>query len=865
LNDRYEDLGLLGRGAMGEVRSVRDRTFNRVIAMKIMAVHVAARETLVARFAAEAQVTAQLQHPGIVPVHDQGVLPDGRRFFTMKQITGRDLRDVIAKVHAASREDWGTAPDGWTFRRLIDAFLQVCHAVAYAHRRGVVHRDLKPTNIMVGNLGAVLVVDWGIAKVQGEVEAPAEEEPLEAPDLDGPVVTDRSRDLDAATQIGAVVGTPAYMSPEQALGEMDRLDARSDVYALGAILYEVLTGAKAYQGDAADALVQVRQASAEPLAPQSASTVLDLFKPGVAPRAPTTPLHARHRRRLPIPVDLARACDRAMSHDPRDRFAHAGHLAQEITAWLDGARRRERALEVLERAGRLGPEAAYTRAEAAQLRVQAGALREDVALWEPEERKVALWELEDRADALEGQAARIAFEETQLLLAALTHAPGLAEAHAALVGLFGDRHAEAEAARDLGAVERAETRLRQHARALPDMHPRRLWAMSYLQGDGALTLHTDPPGAEVLLHRYEKHHRRLVPVLPRSLGTAPLDGVPLPMGSYLCVLQHPGHAAVAYPVSIGRQEHWDGRSPGSESTGADGVTPVRLPRLGELGPDDRVVPGGWTRIGGDPEAPDTFPARRVWVDARVFRRFPVTNREYLSFLNALVSDGREADALRHAPRERGRSDEPGALVYHRTSDGQFFLGPDADGDVWLPEYPVFMVDWDGAMAYAAWLAGSTGLPWRLPTEIEWEKAARGVDGRRFPWGDRFDPSWCCMADSHAGRWLPTVVDSFPLDESPYGIRGLGGNVRDWCLDAFDTETRLVDGERANEPKVPDSDIDLRVLRGGAWDNVGERTRSATRDRSTRWNRHANHGFRVVRPLDFGRLEDDTLPLVHTPD
>jgi serine/threonine-protein kinase len=403
---------------------------------------------------------------------------------------------------------------------------------------------------------------------------------------------------------------------------------------------------------------------------------------------------------------------------------------------------------------------------------------------------------------------------------------------------------------------RAETLFRQHLAALPEGHADRTGHIAYLQGDGALTLVTDPPGAEVRLHRYVLHNRRLVARFERSLGTTPVRSVSLPMGSYLCVLKHPDRAEVRYPVAIGRGEHWHGVPP----EGGD-PTPIPLPRPGELGPDDRYVPPGWFACGGDPHQENSLSARRIWVDGHVFRRFPVTNTGYMAFLDALVAEGRTEEALRHAPRERGgMAGEQGALIYG--FDGtRFSLRPDADGDVWEPDWPVCMVDWHGARAFAAWEAIRTGQPWRLPGELAWEKAARGVDGRFYPWGDAFDPSWASMRRSHRGRMLPTAVGAFPVDESPYGIRDMAGSMRDWCNDAFveagppAASARHASATVAADPPAGAAPGDVadaagqasaRVYRGGSWGNLPRHARVAFRFGSPPFIRLNYLGLRLVR-------------------
>ncbi len=827
LTDRYEDLGLLGAGGMGEVRRVRDLDLNRTMAMKTLRPELLERPEALARFIEEAQCSAQLQHPGIVPVHELGRLPDGRVYFTMREVRGRSLSEVIAEVHGAVRGDrWARSAGGWSFRGLVDAFHRVCEAVAYAHGRGVVHRDLKPENVMLGGHGEVLVVDWGLAKVAGE-----RDRALEAGELE-PVVTDRSQDTSQATQLGAVAGTPAYMPPEQARGEVDAIDARSDVYALGAVLYEVLSGRAPYRGDDAMAvLVKVLVGPPEPpgRGVALAQTLGFLEGPAAAPSGP------------PLPEELVAACVKAMARAPGERFADAGELAAEVGAWLDGARLREQALEVVGAAEARSPEVEALRGRAGRLEAEAEGLLAEVASHAPEAEKAPGWALEDEAASLRREAERRDLEVEQGLYAGLRIDPTLPEAHAALAERHRGALAAAEAARDPDAEARAAFLLGVHAEALPESHGVRQRCAAYLKGDGALTLVTDPPGAEVLLHRYETQNRRLVPVFERSLGPAPLTTVSLPKGSYLCVLRAEGRPDVRYPVHIERGAHWDGVPPGDTAP-----HPIRLPGPEELGQGDCYVPAGWFVSGGDPEAVGSLPQRRLWADRLVMRRFPVTNREYIEFLDDLVASGREEEALRHVPRERvGHGGELGAMAYGRDDQGRFELVVDADGDAWLPDLPVCLVDWWGAAAYSEWLAARTGAPWRLPGELEWEKTARGADGRFFPWGDATDPSWCCMRESHAGRPLPAVVDSYPVDESPYGVRGLGGNMRDWCADVYEPGGPASAGGRVSRPERVRG-RDPRVLRGGSWFMSAGLLRAAFRRADEPDLRYYLLGFRVAR-------------------
>ena len=542
----------------------------------------------------------------------------------------------------------------------------------------------------------------------------------------------------------------------------------------------------------------------------------------------------------PLPGDLVEVCKRAMNRTQEARFSSASDLSSIVGAWLAGAKRREQALAVVEEARAKIPEREFLQRAAEVLRVEAAAMLEGIEPWRPEEDKVAAWAKEDRSIDLERQVEILDLEAEQLLHGSLTHAPELPAAHEALASRYRAEHEEAEAVRI--DTTRAEALLRHHVSALPDNSEAKLGHLTYLKGDGALTLHTDPPGAKVTLFRYELKNRRLVEVFDRELGMTPLTAVPLDRGSYLCLIEHTDRAPVRYPVLIERNTPWDGVRPGGAAP-----IPVYLPKKGELAPDDCYVPAGWFIAGGDPHIPDLcLSRRRIWVDGVVMSRFPVTNRQYMEFLDDLVASGREEEALKHVPRERaGSVGSLGEMIYG-FKGGKFHLRPDADGDVWLADWPVCMVNWFGASAYADW----RGDGWRLPHELEWEKGARGVDGRYYPWGDGFDPSWAnsCRA-SHKGLPLPAVVDSFPVDRSPFGVRGLSGSMRDWLENRYEAslpqEGVLNPFASAHAP-CDDGLASFRVLRGGSWGNAASGARVADRGRDTPSYRRDNIGFRLSR-------------------
>lgn len=330
---RYRILRAHARGGLGEVYVAQDEELHREVALKEIQARHAHDETSRTRFVLEAEVTGALEHPGIVPVYGLGIYADGRPYYAMRFIQGETFQDAIDRFHGKRRQgithdqtevaeqgshaaargesqastsyvstqSLASGERAVQFRKLLGPFISVCNAIAYAHSRGVLHRDLKPANVMLGKFGETLVVDWGLAKLLGRGERPQSG--------DEPVLERPSSGESSPTQVGRAIGTPQYMSPEQAAGRLHELGPASDIYSLGATLYSLLTGQMPF--NAPDVRTTLRRVSEGQFA---------------SPRAVY--------RQTPRPLEAI--CLKAMALKPEDRYTSARQLADDVEHWLAG-------------------------------------------------------------------------------------------------------------------------------------------------------------------------------------------------------------------------------------------------------------------------------------------------------------------------------------------------------------------------------------------------------------------------------------------------------------------------------------------------------------------------------------------------
>jgi serine/threonine-protein kinase len=804
---RYKIGELLGAGGVGLVTSALDRTIGRTVAVKTLKQGKPSEGTSAARrFIDEAHLTAQLEHPNIVPVYDMGWLPDGQPYYTMRIVKRQSLRDVL------------THPDlkgQWPLFRLLGAFLQVSRALAYAHARGILHNDIKPENVLLGDFGEVYLADWGLARVMRDaalrIPSPVPEPSLRSgvrPIPSHPEGTPRPITNGTSSQTS---GTPGYIAPE-VLRHEPAVDERADLFALGVVLYELLTGVHPFDVGTGPGAMMLATVDRSPKRPREL--------------VPSCPL---------LLEDL---CLKMLAKDKCERPESADQVAAEVEAFLEGAKERERrrteALRLCERAR--DPVARFQHLETERQRLGDLARQTLVQVkgWESVERKRSGWALEDRAAEAERESGRALAEAIELYTKALGYDAGCSDAHRGLADLYWGRARQAEAERRPAAQI--------HYEALVTDHDQGRYA-TLLRAEARLSLATDRPGAHVTVYRYAERDRVLAPGDERYLGRTPIQEVRLDPGSYLVIIKAAGCRDVRYPVFLARGGHLSAS--------------VNLYTNEEVGEDFVYVPGGIATLGGDPDAYEPLPRQQVTVGDFAIGRFPVTMREYCAFLDDLerqdpalaqmrAPHDQSGDARAYARRNAESRWEPDPVIIEGDARKMF---PAGEGHEW--NVPVYLVNWFDAVAYCRWRSARDGAAEvRLPLEAEWEKAARGVDGRFYPWGDRFDPTFCLMRESRPHAPQPEPVGMFPTDESPYGVRDMAGGIREWMGDIFGERT----GEEvAAEPEpaadTPRGESSFRRVRSGCWSADSKWARAASRGVGLfSLLRGTGTGFRLAKAL-----------------
>jgi formylglycine-generating enzyme required for sulfatase activity/tRNA A-37 threonylcarbamoyl transferase component Bud32 len=773
------------------------------VALKTIRRDVVQDEEMQTRFLAEAHITAKLEHPSVIPVYDMGILPDGSTFYTMRVVNQRSLRQVL-NIPLPRAE--------WSLARLCGVFVQVCRALSYAHSQGIVHRDLKPENILLGEYGEVYVADWGIAKRLKEITTKSVE-PSSIDTLVGLAESESKSPSPLAmeddsihthTRVGVVLGTPGYMAPEQIKGDWENFDHRADLFSLGVILYELLTNKKPFTGKNAMTMLY--------------ATLGDL---------PVLPREVNPS----CPLSLQELCLSLLEKDRHKRPMDASLAAAKVEAYLEGeqekALRRQEAEKLRAKAAERLAQYYEFHDEHLRLEKHAANLLREIPPWQSVENKLPAWDAEETAWRAKGQSICALSEATELYLQALGYDPGYTLASQELAGIYLLQAKQFEEARNKHAQRYFERRAVSYDASKSTL----------IHAEAHISIQTEPPGAKVMLYRYEEEHRVMRLTQEQSLGVTPIQRS-LPQGSYLAVIEHPGFAPVRYPFVCKRNERHTAN--------------LQLYTQQELGDGFVLIPRGEAIIGGDPSAFAALTKRTRWLEDFAVERYPVTFKEYFEFINALQQTNPE-EAKRRLPLDTATNQLHGELGKDgvwRPAVPDFFIGGTrpytAESDI--NPIPIFGINWFDARAYCQWRSqGLTRGRYRLPTEAEYEKIVRGADGRFFPWGDQFDATFCKTSDSQPGDQFIEMPGRFPVDESPYGVIDLAGNVRTWVADI---EERLTLDSAMNtpEPNGPGQASGPRAARGGSWWTREVFSRACTRLVVGPTLRFINLGIRVVREL-----------------
>ncbi|MBI4613423.1 MAG: SUMF1/EgtB/PvdO family nonheme iron enzyme [Planctomycetes bacterium] len=805
--NRYRGPTLLGKGGMGAVYVAVDAVLGREVAIKVAL--APEHSEILSRFLTEARVTAGLSHPGIVAVDDMGLDEEGRPWFAMKRIRGKPWSEVL---------------EGETPRERLDVFQKVAEAISHAHANGVLHRDLKPANILVGSHGEVVVADWGLARVQGAADV-----------LGGP----GSRSMDTShghghghghgprsrstvtpaeahglTRAGSAMGTPGCAAPEQMAGEIEKLGPATDIYALGAILHQCLAGEPPFRGSSFAAILAAQDVGPPPIA-RSAS-----------------------------PAELAAISRKCLAREPADRYPSVAELLADIDRWRGGfpvsaypEPLLRRALKYVKRHKVAATAALVLLAAGTALAVldrirtaaSKAAEREEAALAFSDAGERTLDELASAEEAISRAEVAREVGDTSLCRAQLDVASAFfTSAEKAREQVLDDFPELAPIEERVTAGRRtillveAKRQLGNAARPLADPHAEarrrgNLWsdvldavrkareagvddpALDAIENEsrglGTLRVTSDPPGATVEVYSLDPEKNANAP-LPENLVTTLEPGsesLELAAGSYLLVLSHPDRAPCRLPVYLMR-----------------GETRNRVLVVPLLRPDE--IPEGFVYI---PPGP--------WLRGETCE-FTEAKAGFL-IAEAELTWGEFWDGYGESlpPDRRPQSVYSNGEVY----DLQREIARLHPAD-WK-EYALGGVSHDDLVAFCKWKSeGNSPFEYRLPTTAEWERAARGADGRTFPWGDEWGVSRCNNRELHESFALEAFHQAkgarYAEGRSTFGLWQTLGNVWEW--------TSSGEGH-------------LRVYRGGSAADDRNRCRcwfSGARDSGLR---NAAFGGRVV--------------------
>ncbi len=770
-SSHYTQVRTIGLGGVGLVISAHDPNLNRDVAVKMLRGESKGKLPDIERFIREARATAKIEHPNVIPVHEMGVMDGVGVYFTMKKVKGDNFHEVIENLKKGDR---GYC-EKYTRRHLLEIFISICNGVSFAHDKKIIHRDLKPHNILIGDYGEVLVMDWGLAK---HLDSTEEDKYRDFAAEKGEC---RFHGDSSMTTDGTISGTPNYMPPEQADGKVLELDEKSDIYSLGAILYQILTYSPPYTGE------------------DVYKVLADVQKGNLVHPREKCPKHK-------IPRELEAICLKAMSLEKAERYQSVPELIRDTRNYIEGfsvSAHPDSALVKFRKLCMRHPAVSSTSAAAVFI-VVAGFLLvkliffiqyQTIITAADENRIEGSRELRNATqtyselDAIASK--RVVREESEKeqelskkLSALYINAENKYETSVLLYKSVPKAYSRTLPLREgltdimvnrirysilVQNYERAEkwiNFIRQQTGNFENLSPENkniiLGFADIVKGDGRMRVSTEPAGASVTLCKLaDKGDGILSEVENRELGLSPVNEFMIPKGSYIIKIKYGNRPEVAYPVMI---SHGEKENPN-----------IHIP---ESVPAGMVyIPAGYFFIGG--ENSRYYRSHEISIPSFFIRKYEVTFGEYLEFWKEL--------------KTKDEKEKHVSKIIFDASERAFADAWDSDGKLISPlreNLPVVGILLESAMAYCDWLSRKTGRKFMLPSAEQWEKAARGVDGRNFPWGNGFNAKYANINENTGARkdfgyFAPP--GSLPRDISVYGLFDMGGNVREM------TSSKFVDG------------------------------------------------------------------------